>query len=112
MKVGIVGAGLIGGSFAKAYQEAGHQVAACDADQSVLEFARMSGAVHQVLDASTLPSCDLVLIAIYPQAAVAWLKEMAPHIGPRPVVVDCCGVKRAVCPTGFALAEQYGGPGQ
>ena len=108
MKVGIVGLGLIGGSFAKAYQEAGHQVAACDADQSVLEFARMSGAVHQVLDASTLPSCDLVLIAIYPQAAVAWLKEMAPHIGPRPVVVDCCGVKRAVCPTGFALAEQWG----
>ena len=35
MTVGIVGLGLIGGSFAKAYHEAGHRVLAFDTDQSV-----------------------------------------------------------------------------
>ena len=39
MTVGIVGLGLIGGSFAKAYAEAGETVLAFDADQSVLDFA-------------------------------------------------------------------------
>ena len=39
MTVGIVGLGLIGGSFAKAYHEAGHRVLAFDTDQSVFDFA-------------------------------------------------------------------------
>ena len=43
MTVGIVGLGLIGGSFAKAYFEAGETVLAFDHDRSVLDFAVMSG---------------------------------------------------------------------
>ena len=39
MTVGIVGLGLIGGFFAKAYHEAGHRVLAFDTDQSVFDFA-------------------------------------------------------------------------
>ena len=45
MIVGIVGLGLIGGSFAKAYHEAGPRVLAFDTDQSVFDFAALSGAV-------------------------------------------------------------------
>ena len=45
MTVGIVGLGLIGGSFAKAYFEAGETVLAYDADKSVLDFAKLSGTV-------------------------------------------------------------------
>ena len=37
--VGIVGLGLIGGSFAKAYHEAGHSVLAWNRSRSVLEEA-------------------------------------------------------------------------
>ena len=40
----IVGLGLIGGSFAKAYQREGHTVLASDIDQATLSFARLSGA--------------------------------------------------------------------
>jgi len=108
MTVGIVGLGLIGGSFAKAYRQAGHRVLAADRDGSMLEFARMSGAVDEVLTAENVGQCDLVLIALYPEAACACLRELAPHFGPRPVVIDCCGTKRAVCAQGFALAEEYG----
>ena len=40
MKIGIVGLGLIGGSFAKAYKSAGsHAVYGCDTDGRILEFA-------------------------------------------------------------------------
>ena len=49
MRAGIVGLGLIGGSFAKAYSEAGHEVLAFDRDESVLSFAQIEGAVSAPL---------------------------------------------------------------
>ena len=45
MKIGIVGLGLIGGSFAKAYKSAGsHAVYGCDTDGRILDFALLDGA--------------------------------------------------------------------
>ena len=107
MTVGIVGLGLIGGSFAKAYHEAGHRVLAFDTDQSVFDFATLSGAVDGLLSEESLSSCDLILIAVYPSAAVDYLRQHGAHIGPKPVVIDCCGTKRVVCAAAFPLAEQY-----
>ena len=40
MILGVVGLGLIGGSFAKAYVKSGWQVLACDVDTAMLEFAK------------------------------------------------------------------------
>ena len=108
MTVGIVGLGLIGGSFAKAYAEAGETVLAFDADQSVLDFAVMSGAVTETLTKENLSRCDLILIAVYPAAAVAWLESMASHIEKHTVVIDCCGTKRAICEACFPLAAEHG----
>ena len=108
MTVGIVGLGLIGGSFAKAYHAAGHQVLAFDTDQSVYDFAVLSGAVNGPLTGESLPECDLILIAVYPGAAVEYLKQHGPHIGKKPIVIDCCGTKRVVCTACFPLAEQFG----
>lgn len=109
MKVGIVGLGLIGGSLAKAYQQAGGwQVLAHDVDASMLGIAQVAGAVDGALTVDNAAGCDLLLIALYPQAAIAWLEDVAPHLGPDNLVIDCCGTKRAVCEVGFRLAEQYG----
>ena len=108
MTVGIVGLGLIGGSFAKAYHAAGHTVLAFDTDRSTYDFAVLSGAVNGPLTDETLSTCDLILIAVIPSAAVGYLKQHAAHIGPKPVVIDCCGTKRVVCTACFPLAEQFG----
>ena len=81
MTVGIVGLGLIGGSFAKAYHEAGHRVLAFDTDQSVFDFAVLSGAVDGLLSEESLSSCDLILIAVYPSAAVDYLREVITLMG-------------------------------
>ena len=108
MTVGIVGLGLIGGSFAKAYHAAGHTVLAFDTDRSTYDFAVLSGTVNGPLTDETLSTCDLILIAVIPSAAVGYLKQHAAHIGPKPVVIDCCGTKRVVCTACFPLAEQCG----
>lgn len=107
MTVGIVGLGLIGGSFAKAYSQAGHNVLAYDINGSTLSFVMMSGAASGVLDESNIAGCDLILICTYPGVAVAFMEKMGRYIGKKPVVIDCCGTKREVFEAGTKLAEQY-----
>ncbi len=108
MTVGIVGLGLIGGSFAKAYHEAGETVLACNRTEDTLKFAMLSGAVDGELTEENIGSCDLVIIAVFPEAAEAFLRRMAPHIGKKPVVIDACGTKRKICSMCFPIAEEYG----
>ena len=108
MTVGIVGLGLIGGSFAKAYHEAGWQVLARDADQNTLDFAKLSGAVDSELTDDKLPACDLILLAAYPAASISYFKEKAHLMGGHPVVIDCCGTKRVVCAACFPAARENG----
>ncbi|MFR1518712.1 MAG: prephenate dehydrogenase [Clostridia bacterium] len=109
MNVGIVGLGLIGGSFAKAYKSAGaHTVYGFDTDRKMLDFALLDGAVDERLDFRNIQSCELLLLCVYPDAAIAYLQEAAPHLSPETLVIDCCGTKRKVCKTCFLIAQRYG----
>ncbi|MBP1588516.1 MAG: prephenate dehydrogenase [Clostridia bacterium] len=108
MIAGIVGLGLMGGSFAKAYNEAGHTVLAANRTESVLKFAELSGDVAGELTDDRLGECDVILLCTYPEAVVGFLTAKASKIGTKPVVIDCCGTKRQVTREGFRLAEQYG----
>ena len=107
MTVGIVGLGLIGGSFAKAYHAAGWTVYGYDVDESMLAFAQLADAVNAPLTMENIGTCDLVLLCVRPLAAIDYLRSAAPHIGGKPIVIDCCGTKRVVCAAAFPLAEQY-----
>ena len=108
MTVGILGLGLIGGSLARAYAIAGHTVFAGEKDESMLSFAMLAGAVHGKLDENTIPKCDLLLLAVYPEASITWLEENAPSVSRDALVIDCCGVKREICVRCFPLATRYG----
>ena len=108
MNVGIVGLGLIGGSFAKAYKEAGHRILGADTDKTILGFTILEGAVDAELNDENIKECDLLLITTYIHAAEEWLKAKAPVIDKHTVVIDCLGVKENICKTGFELAEKYG----
>lgn len=108
MQVGIVGLGLIGGSAARAYKEAGHTVLAYDKDTVMLDYAILCGAVDGVLSEGELRTCDLVLLCLYPQAATAYMVTHADHLPKGKFVIDFCGTKKGICTAGFALAEAHG----
>ena len=108
MKVGILGLGLIGGSLARAYALEGHTVYAIQRNQSMLSFAMLAGAVHGKLDESTIPECDLILLAIYPGGSADWLEKNAHLVSKDALVIDCCGIKKEICERCFPLAKQYG----
>lgn len=108
MTVGILGLGLIGGSLARAYALEGHTVYAIQRNESMLSFAMLAGAVHGKLTEETIPQCDLILLAIYPDGSASWLESNAHLISQNALVIDCCGIKREVCKRCFPLAEKYG----
>lgn len=94
MKVGIVGLGLIGGSLAKAYKESGDaEVYGFDLDEGTMLLAQTVEAIDGVLDETVLPDCDLLLIALYPQATIDYLQAHAAQISKSTLVIDCCGCK-------------------
>ena len=74
LTVGVVGLGLMGGSFAKAYAAAGHTVLAWNRSRDTLELAEMNGVVSGELSKDNIGTCDLVIIALYPQATIDYLK--------------------------------------
>ena len=67
MTIGIVGLGLIGGSFAKSFKaNTDHRILGLDTDIDVMTMAALSGAVDGALTAETLGGCDVVLAALPP----------------------------------------------
>ena len=95
--VGILGLGLIGGSLARAYVKAGHQVFACEQDKDMLAFAQLAGAVNGELTPDKIFDCDLILLAIYPGGSAVWLEENGHLIRKDALVMDCCGTKTEIC---------------
>jgi prephenate dehydrogenase len=96
--IGIVGLGLIGGSLAKAVKlHTKHDVLGSDIAPSEIEKARLVGAIDGVLTGEVLSSCDYVIIALYPQDIIRYVRENAQSFGDGAVVVDCGGVKRTIC---------------
>ena len=108
MTVGILGLGLIGGSLARAYALEGHTVYAIQRNENMLAFAMLSGAVHGKLDETTIPECDLLLLAIYPDGCASWLEANAHLVKKDALVIDCCGIKEEICRRCFPLAENFG----
>lgn len=108
MNVGVVGLGLIGGSMARAYKQAGHRVLAHDIDAKTLGYAMLAGVADGPLTEKDIPEIELLFIALYPCASEEYLQNNAKNISSGCVVIDLCGTKRRICETGFELAKQYG----
>jgi prephenate dehydrogenase len=107
-QTGIVGLGLMGASLCKALKAAGYPVLGYDLDKSVQKYAELTGTVDGPLTEDRIGECDFLFIALYPGAAVDYLTANAARIRKGAIVVDLCGVKRAVCVPCFRLAEENG----
>ena len=98
MKIGIIGLGLIGGSLAMSIRRhTDHTVFGYDIDPDTLLRAKATEAIHDTLNADTLPTCDVVLVALFPQLCADWIIAHADRFGKGALVIDCAGVKRHVC---------------
>lgn len=109
MNIAVIGLGLIGGSMAKALKKyTPHTILGMDTDPQVMFKAKLLEAIDVELTPERLPICDMVLVATWPKAAVAYVQENAHRIRKGATVIDLCGVKRAVCGPLFQVAQENG----
>ena len=109
-RVGVVGLGLIGGSFARALHRGGTEVLAWNRTRSIYELARVE-TVDGELEGDAVGTCELIVLTTYPAHSVAWLEEHARLVSPDAVVIDACGVKRGPCGRCLAVGPGGGGAG-
>ena len=109
MKIGIIGLGLIGGSMAKSIKDkTDHTVFGYDKNDETMFLAKMTKGIDAPLTKENLGDCDMLMIAVRPDYAVQWVQDHAAEIRKGTIVVDLCGVKRAVVSQIAPLAKQYG----
>jgi prephenate dehydrogenase len=109
MNVGIVGLGLIGGSFAKAFKsKTEHTVFGLDRNEKTLAAATAQGALDGTLTQGNIGDMDLLLLALYPGDSVDYLTANGGLIKKGAVTLDACGVKRTVCERLTKVAAKNG----
>lgn len=107
--VGVVGLGLIGGSIAKAIRAyTDCTLYGYDADGAVLSRAMEEGTLSGVLPPESLKDCDLVIVALYPEATVDYVTRNREQFRKGGLVVDTGGVKSVVCTPLEAVARERG----
>ena len=120
--VAVVGLGLIGGSFAKAYKAYSDvRVLGYNRSRRTTQLAILEGTLDGALllegdeqpDNSsvitgTLEDCDLVIIALYNQAIIDFVKNNATHFKKGALVIDAGGLKRRICRECFPVAKENG----
>ena len=107
--VGIIGLGLIGASFAKAYkQNSSCRVLAYNRTRETAEKALAEGVIDGIMDESNIHECDLIIPSLYPDAIIEIIKRFAPNIKKGALVVDAGGLKRKICNELWPIAKEYG----
>lgn len=109
MEIGIVGLGLIGGSMAKAISlNTDNTVYGYDISEQTMRKAILVNAIEQPLTDDLLHQCDIVIIALYPQDTIDYVRKKADIFRKGSIVVDCSGVKRIICDALIPLSEEKG----
>lgn len=109
MNIGIVGLGLIGGSLAKAIKnETTDTVLGTDINISTIHKAKLLEVIDLELTEERIPLCDIIIVALYPDDIVTWVKEHSHHFKADCIVMDCGGVKQVVVNELFPHAKENG----
>lgn len=107
MKIGIIGLGLIGGSFGRTAIKAGHTVYGADISEAVLVKAEMIKAITSVLTESDAKELDVLISAVYPSAFESSVARYLPLLKSGAIVTDFCGTKRGVVSVMGKMAKEY-----
>ncbi len=109
MKIAVIGLGLIGGSLAKAIKKNyNYTIVGEDINNNVLNTALEEGVIDAAATPELLKKCDIVLVALYPQATIDYITKNSHLWSSSTTIVDCCGVKRCVCQSLWPLAAEKG----
>lgn len=109
MKVAVVGLGIIGGSYCKAIKKyTDHYVIGINRSPLPLEKAYNCGAIDKIGTPDDLGDADLVILGVYPGAAVQFIENNGDKIKKGAIVTDTSGIKTEICKDLTHLSHRYG----
>ena len=104
--IAVVGLGLIGGSYAMSLRQLKEgRIFGIDIDEKVLDKAVNCGIIDEgaVAAEAILSKSDMVIIALYPQDTIEFIKNNSKYFKSGAIVTDTCGIKQPI----IAAAEKY-----
>ena len=108
MKILVVGLGLIGGSFCKALKKyTHHTVTGCDRNHDI-EFAALRDVAIDDVFSGSYSGYDVVVIALFPEAAENWFRENAAKLDKNTLVTEVCGIKGSFSSRMRGIADENG----
>jgi len=108
MKIGIIGLGLIGGSFGRAIvSKTEDTVYALDINEKAMITGKLLSAYHNPLTENDIKELDVLVFSLYPEPLEKALNEYVPKLKKGCLVVDLCGNKRRVVNQMKELSAKY-----
>lgn len=108
MIIGLIGTGLIGGSFGRAVlKNTPHKVYGYDLSAKTLEKAKELNAISGELTQENACTADVFVLAVTPDNFERALDGFLPLMKNGAVVLDFCGVKRVVVKTMIDRAKKH-----
>lgn len=105
----VAGLGLMGGSMAKAVRAyTDCKVYGWNRTASVVEEAIRAGTLDGAADDAVLGQADLILVGLYPQATIDWIKAHIAACKPGCLIIDMVGVKQCMVDALAPLAQAHG----
>lgn len=109
MNICIVGMGIIGGSYAKALKKyTDHFVIGLNRSEEPLLEAFRCNAIDEIGTPQSLKNADVVILCVYPQAAIDFIEKNGEYISKDAIVVDTAGIKSLICPQLDKLSKKFG----
>lgn len=107
MIITAVGLGLIGGSMCKAIKKhTNHTVYGADINKETIAMAVSQNAIDSETD--DLGLADITIVSLYPTDAIDYITANADKFKEGSIVIDTCGIKKAVVDSVTPLLESYG----
>lgn len=107
MKITVVGLGLIGGSLCKHIKKhTDHIVSGIDTNPETIRMAVSQGAIDY--EDKDVSSADITIIGLFPDKCIDYCIENASVFKKDSIVIDVCGVKKAVVSAVEPVLEEHG----
>lgn len=107
--IAIIGLGLIGGSFARAFKKyTDYTVIGFNRTQSTAELALKQGVIDAIGTEQNLGEADIVLLSMYPKVSCDFVEQHIESFKPGCIITDDCGIKEYLVHRLTGLCQEHG----
>lgn len=107
--IAIVGLGLIGGSFARAFRKyTDHTIIGFNRTKSTAEAALEQGVIDEIGTEENLCTADIVLLSMYPKVSCDFVEAHIDSFKPGCIITDDCGIKEYLVDRLTPLCQAHG----